>query len=203
LIRLSNRRSVPAIYRPVGKPELLRSFRLCACVLVALAVAGARPAAADGFIYELKAGVLYHDAPDLWSGFQLEPKGVDINGEVIFAPSLPFLWGAIRPALGGSVNLNGGTSHAYLDARWQIEGPSGLFLGLGLGAAVHDGTLGPTDPSRKALGSRVLFHIPLEIGLRFDDHNSLSFYFEHTSNANTASYNEGLDRLGLRYGYRF
>jgi hypothetical protein len=55
----------------------------------------------------------------------------------------------------------------------------------------------------KALGSRVLFHIPVEIGLRFDDHNSLSVYFEHTSNGYTQDFNEGLDRLGVRYGYRF
>lgn len=179
-------------------------IRICAPLLTAvLALADAPPAAAESFIYELKAGVLYHDAPDLWSGFQLEPKGVDLNFEAQFAPSLPFLWGAIRPALGTSINLNGGTSHAYLDARWQIEGASGLFAGLGLGAAVHDGALDASDPQRKALGSRVLFHIPLEVGLRFDAHNSLSFYFEHTSNGFLANYNEGLDRLGLRYGYRF
>jgi lipid A 3-O-deacylase len=56
---------------------------------------------------------------------------------------------------------------------------------------------------RKALGSRVLFHIPLEVGYRFDDHNSLSAYFEHMSKAYTVSPNEGMDRLGIRYGYRF
>jgi hypothetical protein len=59
------------------------------------------------------------------------------------------------------------------------------------------------DWDRKALGSRVLFHIPVEIGYRLDEHNSLSAYFEHMSNAYTVDPNEGMDRLGVRYGYRF
>jgi lipid A 3-O-deacylase len=53
------------------------------------------------------------------------------------------------------------------------------------------------------LGHRVLFPIPAEAGYRFDDHNSLSAYFDHMSNANTVSPNEGMDRLGIHYGYRF
>ena len=109
----------------------------------------------------------------------------------------------MRPAIGASINSGGQTSHAYIDARWQYETPSGIFFGLGVGAAVHDGNLEATDPDRKALGSRVLFHIPLELGYRFDPHNSFSLYFEHTSNAYTQDVNEGLDRIGIRYGYRF
>lgn len=156
-----------------------------------------------GFVSELKVGLLAHDVPDLWSGFQLETNAPDINVEMIFARYLPFLGGRIQPALGASINTGGGTSHAYLDARWQIEGPSGLFFAIGLGAAIHDGETGPDERDMKALGSRVLFHIPAEIGWRFDAHNSISVYFEHTSNAYTQDYNEGLDRIGVRYGYRF
>lgn len=161
------------------------------------------PARADGLVAEFRIGVLAHDVDGLWSGFQLEQDAVDINVEVLLSPSLPLLWGAVRPAIGGSINTRGGTSHAYIDARWELQTPSGIFFGLGLGAAVHDGELDPTEPDRKALGSRVLFHIPAEIGLRFDQHNSISAYFEHISNADTAHHNEGLDRLGVRYGYRF
>ena len=179
-------------------------FALSTLALSTLAMATlALPATAGGLVSEIKTGVLAHDVPDLWSGFRLESNSADINVEVILAPSLAFLGGTIQPALGASINTQGDTSHAYIDARWQIEGPSGLFFSAGLGAAIHDGELGPVAIDKKALGSRVLFHIPFEVGLRLDQHNSLSIYFEHTSNANLANFNEGMDRIGVRYGYRF
>jgi len=151
---------------------------------------------------EFRGGVLAHDVPGLWAGFRVE-SGIDINAELLFGSGLPILGGTVRPALGATVNTGGFTSKVYFDARWEIETPSGIFLGLGLGAAVHDGLLDPTDPDRKALGSRILFHVPIEIGLRFDQRHSISVYFEHMSNGFLADSNEGLDSLGVRYGYRF
>ena len=151
---------------------------------------------------EFRGGVLAHDVPGLWSGFRLE-SGVDINAELLFGAGLPFVGGTIRPAAGASVNTEGFTSRVYFDARWEYETPSGIFLGLGLGGAIHNGLLDPTDPDKKALGSRILFHIPIEIGLRLDQHNSISVYFEHMSNAHLVHSNEGLDSIGVRYGYRF
>lgn len=161
------------------------------------------PAAAQSLIEEVKLGVLWHDAPELWSGFRLEREGVDINAEVMFRPVLPLPVGSIRPVVGGTVSTRGDTSHAYAGLRWQAELGAGFYLGVGLGGAVHDGHTLPDSWQHKALGSRVLFHIPAEIGFRLDRHNSLSVYFEHTSNASIARYNEGMDRIGLRYGFRF
>jgi hypothetical protein len=151
---------------------------------------------------EIRGGVLAHDVPDLIAGFNRE-NGVDINAEVLFGPGVLVWGGLIRPVVGGSVNTEGYTSRAYLDARWEFDLTARLFFDFGLGAAVHNGQLDPTDPDHKALGSRVLFHIPLELGYRLDAHNSISVYFEHTSNANLAPYNEGLDAIGVRYGHRF
>lgn len=183
--------------------KLRAAIQSLTCLLAAIVAAPV--AHADDWVREVKAGVLAHDVPDLWSGFRVEDDAVAINFEAILTPSLPFLGGNIRPAIGASIATEGGTSNGYIDARWEIETPSGIFFGIGLGAAVHDGEteLKSKDQNEKALGSRVLFHIPAEIGYRFDEHNSLSVYFEHMSNANTADYNEGLDRLGVRYGYRF
>ena len=161
-------------------------------------------ASAQVFVREVKVGVLYHDVPYIWSGFQLEPKSADLNFEVLFQPSLPFLIGSLRPVLGATVNTVGATSHAYADVRWDILDPAiGLFFAVGAGGAIHNGDLLPDRWDKKALGSRELLHFPGEIGWRFDGHNSLSLYFEHTSNAWLSRYNEGLDRLGVRYGYKF
>ena len=156
-----------------------------------------------GPVAEVRFGVLSHDVPGLWSGFNREGSRIALNGEVLFRPHLTILGGTLRPALGGTIATGGGTSKAYLDARWEIESRSGLFLALGLGAAVHNGNLAPTDPNRKSLGSRLLYHIPLEIGWRWDGRQSVSVYFDHISNGYSRRFNEGLDTLGLRYGYRF
>ena len=181
--------------------------RACLFVkMVVVAAAWAAPARAE-VLSEVRVGALWHDVPGLWSGFGLEKSSLDINGELLFAPAIAILGGTLSPALGGNVNTSGHTSNAYLDLRYQLEtaaaGQPGFFFGIGVGVTVHDGKLLPTNVDRKALGARVLFHIPAEIGYRLDGHNSLSVYFEHMSNAYTNRYNEGMDRLGIRYGYKF
>jgi lipid A 3-O-deacylase len=181
----------------------LRSLVSLIAALIGLSGAG-QALAQSAYVpsgIELRGGVLAHDVPGVWSGFRLE-RGVDINAELL-GPGVAFLGGTLRPAIGGSVNTAGYTSKAYLDARWEIDLRYGVFFGLGLGAAIHDGNLDPTEPDRKALGSRVLFHIPFELGYRFDERQSISVYFEHMSNGSLADHNEALDSIGIRYGYRF
>ena len=58
-------------------------------------------------------------------------------------------------------------------------------------------------PDAAALGSRLLFHLGLEVGWRFDHRIGLSLFWEHMSNSALAQRNQGLDSLGLRLGYRF
>lgn len=186
---------------PAGTTYRLGTWRAALCF--AACVAATIQASAQSFVHEFKLGALYHDMPVLWSGSQRERTAVDINAELILAPSIAFLGGTIRPAIGGTVNTRGETSKGYIDARWQIEGPANLFFGLGLGAAVHDGNTDIRDRGRKALGSLLLFHIPFEAGLRLDARNAISIYYDHMSNGYTRRYNEGLDTLGVRYGYRF
>lgn len=190
------------MHRPFGR--MINGMAIVAALAV-VEPTSATAVIAEGEIHSVHIGVLAHDVPDLWSGFQAEADAADINIEMQFSRSVPFLGGVIRPAIGGTINTRGDTSHAYIDARWQIEGPSNLFFGLGLGAAIHDGEIGGSGAALDAkwLGSRVLFHIPAEVGVHLDEHNDLSVYFEHTSNAYTQEYNEGMDRIGVRYGYRF
>ncbi len=156
----------------------------------------------SAWLHEIKFGVLHHDTGGLWSGFRRE-NGVDFNLEAIFAPQVQILGGSLRPVLGGSINTVGDTSKLYAGMRWQYEHASGIFIGIGLGGAIHDGKLHLHQSDRKALGSRVLFHIPIELGYRFTAKSSFSVFFDHVSNAFLADANEGMDTLGGRLGYRF
>lgn len=172
------------------------------CAVYALA-APASAQQARPFIDEARIGILAHDVPGLWSGWRIETPRPDFNAELIFSPSVDVLGGTVRPVIGGSYNNAGGTSKAYIDARWEYQTSLGIFFGLGIGAAVHNGYIDPVSIDHKALGSRVLFHFPAEIGYRFQGGQTLSVYFEHDSNGYTQKSNEGLDDLGIRYGIKF
>lgn len=166
-----------------------------------LLAAGGAAAAQESLIHEMKVGLLNHDVDGLWSGFNRE-SGADVNIELVVGRGVELFGGKIRPALGASVNTTGDTSKAYVDLRWDRDFDSGVFVGIGVGAAVHDGELSPAR-GRKALGSRVLFHIPVEAGFRVSERIGISLYFDHVSNAYLADENEGMDTLGIRLGYRF
>ena len=155
------------------------------------------------WLHAIRTGVLKHDVDDLWSGTRKE-GGVDLNAEIIFnRPSFSLLSGNVRPNLGASINTQGDTSKLYGGILWELAMKSGIFLNLGIGAAVHNGELDTSQEDKKSLGTRVLFRIPIEIGYSLSEHHQISILFDHVSNAFLVDPNEGLDTLGLRYGYRF
>lgn len=170
-------------------------------VLLALApVSAFAQSPLSSVIYEVRGGVLAHDLHIV--AVNHVENGVSLNAEVAFAPSLPLFGGAIRPVLGGTATTSGGTSWGYLDARWEYSG-SLFFFGIGLGGSVNNAPLTIDQNGRKALGSNVLFHIPLEVGLQFTPNNRISAFYEHSSNAFLASPNPGMDNLGVRLAHRF
>ena len=154
-------------------------------------------------VSEIKLGAQEHDTPGLWSGFSRERAAADANFEILFTPWAEAFGGYLRPAIGATVNLNGDTSKAYADLRWEIEAPWGVFFAIGLGAAIHDGHLSLDAPNAKALGAPVLFHPSAELGYRLDNGLSISLFADHMSNAFSRRYNEGMDTVGARLGYRF
>ena len=155
-----------------------------------------------GVLAGFSGGILAHGVT-AWSQAGFEERGVTFNGEVDFVPIFEALRGSIHPEIGADFTTADGTSYVYADLKYEIMGPGNSFFGIGLGGAVHDGYLNATSYYHNALGSRVLFHIPLEAGIAFADHYRLSVYFEHVSNGYLTSPNEGLDNAGLRFGYRF
>ncbi|MBI5165031.1 MAG: acyloxyacyl hydrolase [Magnetospirillum sp.] len=166
----------------------------------AVLLVAASPALADSA--ELRLGVLRHDAGIFGNR---EEAGVDGNVEVLFpSPTLLEPIWSPRPHLGATVNSAGDTSQIYAGLTWQWSPPvSPVFIEFSLGGAVHNGDVTTRELDRKELGARALFRESLSIGWQIDERNSLSLILDHISNANLADKNEGLDGLGLRWGYRF
>ena len=52
-------------------------------------------------------------------------------------------------------------------------------------------------------GCDLLFRESLSLGFRLDRHQSVSIMLSHISNSGLCEHNDGLDNLGIRYGYRF
>lgn len=172
--------------------------------LCALLTATASPAAAEelgGLLSEVRIGWMLHDAGIFGRS---EEEGFDIDGELLFASPdvLDVIWSP-RPLLGVSVNTAGDTSQVYggLAWDWNFWGP--LFVEGSLGLSVHDGNLEASSPDRKALGCRVLFRESVALGARFLERHSLSLMLTHISNATLCDNNEGLDTIGIRYGFKF
>lgn len=155
---------------------------------------------AEPFISEVRGGLLAHDVSGLWSGSH-EESGADINLEVYFRRLEPqLLNGMLRPAIGASINNVGDTSHYYVDLIWERRFDSGFFFDIGLGLAWHDGEKEViVDNSRKQLGTRINFHVPIDVGYSFRDRHRIALSFQHLSNAGIGDENEGLDTVGLRY----
>jgi len=160
--------------------------------------------AEQNVVSEVKLGVLAHDV-HIFSSSRKE-DGADFNGEILFnLPANQFfsLIGTPRFHLGGSVNSEGDTDQGYFGLTWDYHSNIGVFIEGSFGGATHDGKLDSYSVDRKSLGSRVLFRISGSVGYQFNEHHSLAVMLDHISNAGLADPNEGMDNVGIRYGFRF
>ncbi len=134
-----------------------------------------------------------------------------VNGEVLLAkPALgldPF-WSRFVPRFtaGGSLNVSGRTSYAYLGATWTVDVTQRIFVEGFFGAAFHDGETGPkafVRPRFNALGCSPLFREAGAVGYRLTEHWSVLATVEHMSNAGLCVENRGLTNVGGKIAYTF
>ena len=163
--------------------------------------AGAGPGAAAA---ELRGGVVRQDFQDLWAAPAEHERAWGLNGEWGFDPLGHLLGGELAPFAGGTWTPQRhklDKAYAGMSLEWNFAPAS---LRLDLGGVVHNGKV--DDPAtygrRRQFGSRVLFHIPVELGLAVAPRTRLSLYFDHMSNARLADLNPGMDSLGIRIGWR-
>ena len=162
----------------------------------------AAPSQPDGGIFsEIRFGALAHDTGPF---SHKKEGGVDANVELLFtSPSfLKVLWSP-RPHIGGNINSKGDTSQVYFGLSWEWDFWRNMFGGFSLGGAWHDGETTNAPLDRKELGCSVLFRESVELGFRIGERHSLSAFLDHISNAKLCSTNEGLENVGMRYGYKF
>jgi len=154
-------------------------------------------------IREIRVGVAAHDVDSLWSGDSKE-EGPDICAEIIFNRRLFHLLGAAAyPNTGISLNTRGDTSKIYGGFLLQWEQIASLTFSTGFGLALHNGERETDSADKKSLGAQVLFRVPIEIGYTLMPNHQITIAFDHISNAYLASPNDGMDTLGIFYGYRF
>lgn len=156
-----------------------------------------------GVLSEIRVGLLAHDQGPFSSN---KEDGPDVNLEFLFvSPDLLDVIGSPRPHIGFTGNTAGDTSQAYLGLTWEWEFWRRAFAEFSLGGAVHDGelTTNMVGRTKKELGCRVLLRESVAIGYKFAGPHSVMAHLDHMSNVGICVENEGLENVGVRYGYRF
>ena len=156
----------------------------------------------SGYLYALRGGILAHDI-NLFA--HSEESGVDLNLEILFTSPgwLEWLW-APHPHIGIAIHSQGDTHQLYSGLTWEKIFSNNIFINLGLGLTLHSGNRkGSQHYNGKEMGCALLFREALEVGYQIDQHHSFSLIFFHISNAELYSENDGMNHLGLRYGYSF
>ncbi len=203
----------------MSKSTLSAIFAAAAVSTLAIGFASAEPV--GGILSEIKGGVFVHDVGRDSINKTIESNTIDINAEILSVPlkfassTTPALNSLYQPRvhLGLTANTAGWTNTAYTGLTWDWGLGAGFFLDFSFGFAAHDGQhRGKTDAKgnfltgngRPNLGSAILFREGLDLGYRFDGHNSISAFAGHISNAGWfAKQNDGMNWLGARYGYKF
>ncbi len=176
---------------------------ICATLLIATSGHAAEAKNEDSsYLYAIRGGILLHDVNILGHS---EESGTDFNLEVLFTSPdwLEWFW-APHPHLGVAIHNQGDTHQVYSGLTWEKLFCNKVFLNLGLGLSLHSGNRECSKHcNKKELGSDLLFREALEVGYQINRHHSLSILFFHISNAGLCSENDGMNHLGLRYGYSF
>ncbi|MGB0670391.1 MAG: acyloxyacyl hydrolase [Rhodospirillales bacterium] len=186
---------------------LLSSFVLAGAAQAAETTGGSLEAmdaeGGYGFLSEIKVGAFKHD----FGPFGAEKEdGFSGNVEVLFtSPEFLDIILAPRPHLGATIHSEGKTHQGYFGLTWTFDFLEDFYFDFSFGGSVHTGNLHytPGNEDEKNLGCRLLFRESAALGYRVTGNHNVSLHLDHISNAKLCDENEGLDNVGIRYGYRF
>jgi lipid A 3-O-deacylase len=131
---------------------------------------------------------VHHLELDYGAFNRLDPKqyGIDVDLEFAYHHWDDFLYGDKH---GLSITPMLSYRHSFGAVTLYIEGGIGLTY-------IDDDILGD-----RMLGSRLMFEDKIGIGLVFYERHRLGFAYIHYSNADLGDENDGLDAIGISYGY--
>lgn len=178
---------------------------------IGAALAGSGASAQGLTLDEVRAGGFFHNAYQGFlptsSNWTLE-RLHDLKFSALFAsPDVDaFAWiGNPRPEVGVTLNLDGfDESLVHANLNWQIPVfDTPLYLEAGFGAALTNAALdGAARPARN-LGCPLAFYDAFGVGANLSDDVTLTVRYEHISNLELCSPNDGLSNLGVMLGVRF
>ncbi len=192
----------------------------CIC-LSAVGVFGVTDANADKYREarsvdrEFRFGVLYHEdsrfkrvmgiQDDAREGsvadINLELLVGRLNGDTGHAVLDFFLSPRFR--FGGSINLDGGTSHGSIGLAWDHYLTDRIFFESSLSIAVHDGYTGNRNVRARKLGCNPIGHQSASLGADVSDRWRVMLTVEHLDNFGLCHENAGLTNIGVRAGLQF
>lgn len=123
-----------------------------------------------------------------------------------------------RFTIGGAISPTGGTNMAFAGFTWDttltdilslfttVQDPSltdRIFLTRFFGGAIHDGEVDEDDDDKRHFGCRVLFREEAGLGFKITPNLNVIGFWDHESNLNLCSDNDGLTRVGGKLGFKF
>lgn len=159
---------------------------------------------------EVRFGGFFHSAyggflptGDNWDLTRLE----SVKFSALFAsPDIDaFRWiGSPRPEIGTTLNMSGRENLVHANLNWQIPiFDTPLYLELGFGAALTDGALEGAERPARNFGCALNFYDAAGIGAHVTENVTMTLRYEHISNLEICSPNDGLSNLGLMVGVKF
>jgi lipid A 3-O-deacylase len=180
------------------------------------AALAAAPAAFAG-VDEVHVGVLAHNICVTDCKNANKEDGPNVELQVSFeSPSILAWAGSPQPYLVASVNAAGETSFGGAGLEWRWNFADGWALEPGFGYVVHDGETNNPYPNGSPeaaafaeehvlLGSEDLFRTSIGLTRDFEGPWEAQLYFVHLSHGQVLGEgrNQGLDQIGVRFGYQF
>lgn len=172
---------------------------------------------AEAGVDEVHVGVMQHNICVTNCKNADKEDGPNVEFQVSFDSPGFLSWAASpQPYIMASINTAGETSFGGVGLEWRWNFADNWALEPGVGIVAHNGEVdnpfanGTPEAAEFAdehvlLGSEVLFRTSIGLTYDFEGPWEVQGFFEHLSHGQilASGRNQGLDEVGIRFGYQF